>query len=303
MSSLSIEKRKKIESPRMKSIMLTLRLLLKTPTGIAGFVIMVFYFGTAIFMQFGAQFVGIASPGYMPPNFSNPFPTPPSLHFPFGTTYPGINLFPAVFKAIRIDVFSAVAIVGAGAVIGTMVGVISGYHGRATDQVMMRITDIFFSLPFLVLAMAIGFILGRTLNDIILALIIVWWPIYARLTRGQALYLKNELYVKFSQLSGNSTLKTILKHVIPNTITPVLVQMSIDMANVILAIAGLYFIGFAATSPYLPELGSLISYGFPFALTAPWTILYPGLFLMIFALGMNLFGDGLRDALNPKFRT
>ncbi|MCL6002444.1 MAG: ABC transporter permease [Candidatus Thermoplasmatota archaeon] len=294
---------RKSENSRFHSFILTIKLLVKTPTGLAGFIIMLFYFGTAIFMQFGSGLIGITDPGYMPPNFSNPYPVPPSHEYLFGTTYPGINLFPAVFKAIRIDVFSAVAIVGAGALIGILIGVISGYKGKGTDQVVMRVTDIFFSLPFLVLAMAIGFVLGRALNDIILALIIVWWPIYARLTRGQVLYLKNELYVRYSQLSGNSTMKTLFKHIIPNTLTPVLVQMSIDMANVILAIAGLYFIGFAATSPYLPELGSLISYGFPFVLTAPWTILYPGLFLMVFALGMNLFGDGLRDALNPKFRT
>jgi peptide/nickel transport system permease protein len=303
MISETVNKPQMAKSPRMKSLALTLKLMFRTPTGAAGFIIMLFYIGTALLMQFAPGLIGITNPGYMPPNFANPFPHPPSPGYPFGTTYPGINLFPAVFKAIRIDVFSAIAIVGAGAIIGTVVGVISGYKGRGVDQVMMRVTDIFFSLPFLVLAMAIGFILGRTLNDIIIALIIVWWPIYARLTRGQTLYLKNELYVKYSLLSGNSSLKTIFKHIVPNTITPVLVQMSIDMANVILAIAGLYFIGFAATSPYLPELGSLISYGFPFALTAPWTILYPGLFLMMFALGMNLFGDGLRDALNPKFRS
>jgi len=294
---------RKFQSPRWVSIKLTLKLLFRTPTSAAGFMIMLFYIGTALIMQFAPGLIGISDPGYMPPNFSNPFPIPPSTKYPFGTTYPGINLFPAVFKAIRIDVFSAIAIVGAGAIIGTLIGVVSGYKGKSVDQVMMRITDIFFSLPFLVLAMAIGFILGRTLNDIIIALIIVWWPIYARLTRGQTLYLKNELYVKYSMLSGNSTIKTLFKHIVPNTITPVLVQMSVDMANVILAIAGLYFIGFAATSPYLPELGSLISYGFPYALTAPWTILYPGLFLLMFALGMNLFGDGLRDAFNPKYRS
>lgn len=291
-----------VKSPSLSSLKLTIHLLLSRPTGIAGFAIMVFYFGTAIILQFAPGILGVTNPNFMPPNFSNPFPTPPSWANPFGTTYPGINLFDGVFKAIRIDVFSSTVVVGAGAVIGTIVGVSAGYKGKALDQIIMRITDIFFSLPFLVLAMAIGFILGRALNDVLLALIIVWWPVYARLTRGQALYLKNELYVKFSIISGNSTIKTMFKHIIPNAITPVLVQMSIDLASVILLISGLYFIGFAASTPYLPELGSLISYGFPFAITAPWTILYPGLFLLIFALGMNLFGDGLRDALNPKFR-
>ncbi len=290
------------DNQRIKSISLTMRLLIKNPSGAVGFFIMLFYLGTAILIEFDPHLIGISNPNYMTPNFLNPFPLPPSRLYPFGTTFPGINLFPSIFKAIRIDVFSSLLVVASGAIIGTFVGVSAGYRGKLADQLLMRITDIFFSLPFLVLAMAIGFVIGRALGDVLLALIIIWWPIYARLTRGQTLYLKNELYVKFSILSGNSTIKTLFKHIIPNTITPVLVQMSIDLASVILLLAGLYFIGFASESPYLPELGSLISYGFPYALTAPWTILFPGLFLMIFALGMNLFGDGLRDALNPKFR-
>lgn len=295
--------KEKFHSPRLKSIALTMKLLVKNPVGAVGFSIMLFYFGMAILLQFAPGLIGISNPNYMPPNFSDPFPAPPSSAYPFGTTYPGINLFDGILKAIRIDVFSSVTVVAVGAIIGTIVGVSAGYKGKIFDQIVMRVTDIFFSLPFLVLAMAVGFVLGRALNDVLLALILIWWPIYARLTRSQTLYLKNELYVKYSTISGNSTMKTMFRHVVPNTITPVLVQMSIDLANIILIISGLYFIGFAASNPYLPELGSLISYGFPFAMDSPWTIFYPGLFLMIFALGMNLFGDGLRDALNPKFRT
>ncbi|MEM3191651.1 MAG: ABC transporter permease [Candidatus Parvarchaeota archaeon] len=297
------ENEKRLKFKRLSAVKLTFSLLLKNPTGAVGFSIMIFFFGTAIILQLAPWLLHITDPNYMVPNFANPFPTPPSHADPFGTTYPGINLFVAVIKAIRIDVFTSIAVVGSGAIIGTIIGVSAGYLGKTFDQVIMRITDIFFSLPFLVLAMAIGYVLGRALGDVILALIIVWWPIYARLTRGQTLNLRGELFVKFSVLSGNSSFKTMFKHIIPNTITPVLVQMSVDLASVILLISGLYFIGFASTAPYLPELGTLISYGFPYALTAPWTILFPGLFLMIFALGMNFLGDGLRDALSPKFRT
>ena len=192
-------------SPRLKSFTLTLKLLLKNVSGAIGFFIMLFYFGTALIIQFAPHLVGITSPDYMTPNFANPFPSPPSSTYPFGTTFPGINLFPSVFKAIRIDVFSSLLVVASGAIIGTLVGVFAGYRGKIADQILMRVTDIFFSLPFLVLAMAIGFVLGRALSDVLLALIIIWWPIYARLTRGQTLYLKNELYVKYSILSGNST--------------------------------------------------------------------------------------------------
>ncbi len=291
-----------VQSARWKSARLTLMLLLKNPTGAVGFVIMLTYVGIALVLQFAPWIIGIAHPGTMIPNFSNPYPSPPSATHMLGTTYPGIDVFRAIIKAIRIDVFSSLLVVGAGAAIGSIVGIYAGFHGRLVDQAVMRITDIFFSLPFLVLAMAIGFTLGRAFNDVLLSLVIIWWPIYARLARSQTLAIKNELYVKFSLVSGNGSLKTIFKHIFPNTLTPILIQMSVDLANVILLISGLYFIGFAAETPYLPELGSLISYGFPFALTAPWTIVYPGLALLIFALGMNLFGDGLRDALNPRYR-
>ncbi len=289
-------------SARLRSSRLTLVLLLKKPTGAAGLFIMLAYLFIALLLQFAPWVIGISQPGVMITNFSNPYPSPPSSAHLLGTTYPGIDVLTAIIKAIRVDVFSSLLVVGAGASIGSLLGIYAGFRGKFIDQIVMRVTDIFFSLPFLVLAMAIGFTLGRAFGDVLLALIVIWWPIYARLARSQTLAIKNELYVKFSLVSGNGSVKTIFKHILPNTLTPVLIQMSVDLANVVLLIAGLYFIGFAAETPYLPELGSLISYGFPFSLTAPWTIIYPGLALMIFALGMNMLGDGLRDALNPRYR-
>lgn len=291
-----------LSSPRVQSTRLTLLILLKNPTGAIGFFIMLAYLFIAIVLQFAPWIFGIAHPNVMITNFSNPYPGAPSSAHILGTTFPGIDLFRAIIKAIRIDVFASLLVVGAGAAIGSVVGIYSGFHGRVVDQVVMRITDVFFSLPFLVLAIAIGFTLGRQFVDVLFALIVVWWPIYARLARSQTLAIKNELYVKFSLVSGNGSFKTIFKHILPNTITPLLIQMSVDLANVVLLIAALYFIGFASESAYLPELGTLINLGFPFALTAWWTVFYPGMALLIFALGMNLLGDGLRDALNPRYR-
>ncbi len=124
MSVKEEKKKKNTGSQKWRSFLLTIKLLFRTPTGAAGFIIMLFYIGTALILQFAPNLIGITDPGYMQPNFANPFPQPPSSKYPFGTTYPGIDLFPAVFKAIRIDVFSAIAIVGAGAIIGTVIGVI-----------------------------------------------------------------------------------------------------------------------------------------------------------------------------------
>lgn len=297
------QKINKERNPRVDQFLLSVRILVRNPAGAVGLAILVAYLSIALIVQFIPGVFGITSPFTMIPNYANPFPIPPGGSYPLGTTFPGINLYDAVIKAIRTDVFSSMAVVITGAVVGSLIGTFAGYMGKYVDELAMRVTDIFFSLPFLVLALAIGFIIGRALGDVLIALMIVWWPIYARLTRSQALFLKDELYVKYSLISGNSTMKTLFRHIFPNALTPVLVQMSVDLANVILLLSGLYFIGFASSSPYLPELGSLINDGFPYALTDPWTVVVPGVFLMIFALGMNLFGDGLRDALDPRFRT
>jgi peptide/nickel transport system permease protein len=154
-----------------------------------------------------------------------------------------------------------------------------------------------------VFAIAVGFILGRALNDISLALIIVWWPLYARYARGQALSIKENSYIEASRASGVGSWGIMLRHIAPNTLTPVFVQISLDLGTVVQVFAALDFIGFASSNPYLPELGTIISDGFNYALSAPWGVIFPGVTILIFAIGMNLLGDGLRDALDPRNRT
>ena len=292
-----------IKNPRFDSVKLTLRILTSRYTGLIGLVIILVYFSIALIVEFTPSLIGLTDPNIMVPNFANPYPLPPSSIFPLGTTYPGINLLSASLKAVRIDVYASLLVIISSAAIGSFLGVIAGYSRGLFDTVIMRVTDVFFSIPFLVLALAVGFAIGRTLNDILLALIIVHWPIFARLTRSQTLSLREENFVIYSKLAGNGPVKTVLKHLLPNTFTPVLVQISLSVASVVIILASLYFIGFASTNPYLPELGALISIGFPYALSSPWVVVVPGLFLMVYALGMNMLGDGLRDALDPKNRT
>jgi len=191
----------------------------------------------------------------------------------------------------------------AGALVGILVGVVAAYYSGFFDEILMRITDIFLSIPYLPFAIAVGFVLGRGLDELSFALVIVWWPLYARYARGQALSIKENAYVEAARASGVGSWGIITKHIMPNVLTPVFVQISLDLGTVVQTFAALTFIGFASANPLLPELGKLISDGFPYAISAPWVVIFPGVTILIFAVAMNLLGDGLRDALDPRNRT
>jgi peptide/nickel transport system permease protein len=222
---------------------------------------------------------------------------------PFGTTFPGVDLYQAVMSAIRVDLWYSLLVVVAGALIGTIVGVLAAYTGGYVAEALMRFTDIFLSIPYLPFAIAVAFVLGRALENISLALVIVWWPLYARYSYGQALSVKENVYIEAAKASGVGSMGIMLGHIIPNVLTPMFVQVSLDLGTIVQIFAALTFVGFASGNPLLPELGTLISNGFSYAVAAPWVVFFPGLAILIFAIGMNLLGDGIRDALDPKSRT
>jgi len=289
---------------RSQRYRLTLKIIFESPPAIAGFVIILAYSIISIIDFVDPNLIGVPNPYSMVPDFVNPVPSPPvwPLH-PLGTTFPGIDLYQAIMAAIRIDLWYSLLIVLTGAAIGTIIGVSAAYIGGYFDEALMRFTDLFLSIPFLVFAIAVGFFLGREINDISLAIALVWWPLYARYARGQTLSIKENMFVEASRASGVGGWGIISKHIMPNVLTPIFVQISLDMGTIIQIFAALNFIGFASSNSLLPELGTLISDGFQYAVSAPWVVLYPGLALLIFAIGMNLFGDGLRDALDPRNRT
>ncbi|MCH1770538.1 MULTISPECIES: ABC transporter permease [Metallosphaera] len=290
------------EEKRFYNLKLSLKVFFSNRTAVAGLIIFLGYVADALLMQFYPEIVGVRNPNTLIYNFINPVPQPPSAKYPLGTTYPGVNLLQAIMEAIRIDLGFSLLIVVSGALIGAVIGVLAAYVGGYLDEVLMRITDIFFSVPFLVLALAVGFVLGRSLNSMVIALIIVWWPIYARYSRSLTLSLRESMFIEAAKASGASNTRIMFRHILPNTLPPILVQISLDLGSVVGIFATLAFIGFIPNAN-IPELGYLTSLGLNYIQSAPWTVIFPGLAITLFALSVNLMGDGLRDVIDPRRRS
>jgi peptide/nickel transport system permease protein len=281
---------------------LSLQVFFSNKLAVVGLVIVLAYVADALIVQFAPWLIGLKYPFKVIPDYSNPVPQPPSWKHPFGTTYPGIDLLRAVVKAIRFDLGLSVVIVVPGALLGIVIGIVATYFGGWVDDVLMRLTDIFFSVPYLVLAIAIGYALGRNITSMVIALIIVWWPLYARYTRSVTLQVKELTFIEAARAAGASNYKIMFRHILPNALPPVLVQMSMDLGTIMLVISGLAFIGFLPVAN-IPELGYLSTLGLNYINTAPWTVLVPGVFIVIFAVAVYLLGMGLMDVINPRRRS
>jgi len=187
-----------------------------------------------------------------------------------------------------------------------VLGSIAGYFGGIVDEIIMRITDIFMAFPALILAMAITVALGPSLNSVIIALIVVSWPSYARLIRGDILAVREENYVEAARGIGGSHFRIITRHILPNSIYPTLIMASLDIGAVVLAAAALSFLGLGAPEGYV-DWGQMISFSRNWIVGPPgnplaywYTVTIPGLFILLFVLGWNLLGDAFRDILDPR---
>jgi len=226
---------------------------------------------------------------------------PPTAAHWLGTDQLGRDVFSRMLYGARISLLIGIVVVGLAGSLGTIVGVVAGYIGGWLDEGLMRLTDIFFAFPALILAMAISGALGPSLTNAMIAIAVVSWPVYARLIRSQVLSLREREYVEAARSLGASTLSIIWQHILPNTLAPLMVQASFDLGGAILAAAGLSFIGFG-TQPPTPEWGVMISEGRNYIATQPWLSLFPGLAILFTVAAFNLIGDGLRDALDPRLR-
>ena len=223
---------------------------------------------------------------------------PTAMHW-LGTDRMGRDTFSNLIYGSRVTLYIVVLVLVISAPIGLLVGSTAGYLGGRTDQVLMRITDIFFAFPRLVLALAFVASLGPGLNNAIIAIAITAWPAYARVARAETLAVRKSDFISAVRTQGASRWRIIFRHVMPLSLPSVVVRATLDMAGVILTAAGLGFLGLGAQPP-TPEWGAMISVGRENILDQWWVPAVPGMAIFVVSLGFNLLGDGLRDVLDPK---
>lgn len=289
----------------------------QSPLAIVGLVIILLY----VVMALAAPWIAPPDPTQtnnyaMKLDFGAQYEAPSDAH-PLGTTLNGADIFYGIVWGARISILMGLGVTLSGLVVGTILGITAGYFGGWVDDVVMRITDVFLALPALILAMAFALTLGQSLQRadlplsddklglmvVALALISVWWPPYTRLVRGQVLSIREMPYVEAARALGISEWRIMMRHVLPNSFSPVIVQMTLDIGSVVLIAAALAFIGFAGLPSNMAEWGSLVNKGVERVATGEWwAVTYPGLAIFGFVLGFNLLGDGLRDLLDPRLR-
>lgn len=226
---------------------------------------------------------------------------PPSAAHWFGTDEVGDDVLTRVIMGARVSLKIGLIITGIAILIGVPLGLIAGLVGGRTDEVIMRFTDVFLSVPGLILAIAIVGALGPGIQNAMLALSLVWWPGYVRLVQAKTLSLKNSIYVDAARSMGASNMRIVFVHILPNCSSPIVVKASMDMGLAILGAASLGFLGLGAQPPF-PEWGAMISYGRNYLPDWWWYSFFPGMCIFLTVLGFNLMGDGLRDILDPRSR-
>ncbi len=224
--------------------------------------------------------------------------SPPSLAHPLGQDKLGRDILSRIIWGSRVSLQVGLITVAISALLGSLLGALAGYRGGIVDEVIMRTTDIFLAFPGILLAIALMASLGPSLSNVIIALSVLGWVGYARLVRGQVLSLKESDFVKAAVALGSGERRVILRHLLPNALSPVLVEATFGMAGAIVAEAGLSFLGLGTQAPR-PSWGAMLSEGRDFLLIAPHLTLFPGLAIMVVVLGLNFLGDGLRDLLDP----
>jgi peptide/nickel transport system permease protein len=279
---------------QIREFRLTLRLLRKGPP-LLGIIIVL----CVLFLAFFAPLLATHNPSDV--NFPERFLPPSTSHF-FGTDSAGQDVYSKVIYGARYDLFIGLVVIALAAPLGSILGIIAGYRGGKIDSIIMRITDVFFAVPAIVLALAISAAIGwRGLEITVIAIAAVWWPFYTRITRGITLQIREEQYIEAARSLGARMRRIILKHVLPNAVAPIIVQATLDLGYVILTAATLSFLGLGA-QPGDPEWGRIVAEGRPYIQDYPWIITFPGMATFLTCLGFNLLGDGLRDVLDPTLR-
>jgi peptide/nickel transport system permease protein len=225
--------------------------------------------------------------------------SPPSFAHPFGTEELGRDLLSRIIAGAPIDAYVSFCVVGFSFLFGGFLGSLAGYSRGPLDEILMRVTDVFFSIPALILAMAVVFVLGNGPVNVMIALAIIWWPAYARLARAEALRLRGMNFVISARLGGVSTLRIVTRHIFRVSMTTLLIYATLDVGTVILIYSGLSYLGLAVRIPY-PDWGVMVGQSEQYAYQAPWLPLIPALVIFVVAFGFSLLGDGLKKAMQMQ---
>ncbi len=270
--------------------------LRKNPMAVLGLIILLVLATFATFADFIANYELVV----IKQNLSNTFQEPGRGAL-LGTDEFGRDIFARIVHGTRVSLATGFVAVGLSILVGGFLGAISGYFGGTMDNIIMRIMDVFLAIPSILLSIAIVSALGPNLVNLVIAISISSVPVYARIVRASVLTIRGQEFIEAAHAIGSNHLYIIVKHVLPNVMSPIIVQGTLGVAGAILSIAGLSFIGLGIQPP-TPEWGSMLAGGRSFIRKAPWVTTYPGLAIMVSILSLNLLGDGLRDALDPRLK-
>jgi peptide/nickel transport system permease protein len=284
-----------VESENTRTLRHVFSVILREPLSLLSTVIIALFILMAVFAY---QIAPYPEEGAGKTHASNTLLPPSSEHW-LGTDKLGRDILSRIMVGARPALVIPIGVVLFAVLIGAPLGALAGYKGGWLDEVIMRTTDLFLAFPSLLLAMAIASALGRGLDKAAIALVVSWWPWYTRIARGVAVGLRGRYFVEAAQASGVSDAVIIFRHILPNTLSPILVQATVDMGTVILAMGGLAFLGLG-TQPPSPDWGLMVSDGRGYILDQWWIATFPGIAIFIVVLAFNLVGDTLRDIFDPR---
>ncbi len=296
------------EHPRIRELKFTLSRIFRNPSAIIGFALLFFFIGVAAGAPYLAPPKHDYAPYQMPHKGYTPTPKPPSATNIFGTTAGQYDIYYGIVWGTRTAFKIGLIVVLFAGTIGIGLGVVAGYFGGWFDEILMRIVDIVWAVPLLVLAMTIVVAFGRGLENIILALALVSWRWYVRVMRSEVIKLRNAEFVQAAKSMGVSDLKIIFRHILPNSIYPVLIMASMDMGSMVISASFMSFVGLGAPKGYA-DWGQMVSLARNYIVGPPddplkfwYAIAFPAAAIILFVLSWNLIGDALRDAFDPKLR-
>ena len=294
--------------PRLRELNYTLYRIFRNPSAVIGFTLLLFFLGVALWAPVLAPPKYAYNPYQMPHKGFSPTPKPPGAGAVFGTTSGQYDIYYGVVWGTRTAFKIGLFVVLWSGLVGVSLGAVAGYYGGWLDEMLMRVTDVMWAIPTLVLAMAIVVAFGRGLDKVMIALALIQWRWYVRVIRSEILTLRDQDFVQAARLMGVGDFTIIRRHIVPNAIYPVLIMASMDMGSMVITASFMSFVGLGSPKGYA-DWGQMVALARNYIVGPPddplrfwYTIVIPGACIILFVLAWNLIGDALRDAFDPKLR-